>query len=185
MTLSQLLVFCWISLAFFGLWKVKVAQSCLTLCNAMDYTVHGIPQARILEWVAFPFSRGSSQPRDGTQISHIVDGFFTSWTTGEALGLWKHQPNLPSPSHGILPILFIFMSVLYYPLNQLHDHGWVMTHSLKNTGPAYTTSAAGWALGSQQKLWGSDESKSRHTSAQLTFTWSPSLAIRLLLCFLY
>ena len=37
---------------------------CLTRCNPMDYTVHGILQARILEWVAFPFSRGSSQPRD-------------------------------------------------------------------------------------------------------------------------
>ena len=43
--------------------KLKVAQLCLTLCNPMDYTVHGILQARILEWVAFPFSRGSSQPR--------------------------------------------------------------------------------------------------------------------------
>ena len=44
--------------------KVKVAQSCLTLCNPMDYTAHGILQARILERVAVPFSRGSSQPRD-------------------------------------------------------------------------------------------------------------------------
>ena len=44
--------------------KVKVAQLRLTLCDPKDYTVHGIPQARILEWVAFPFSRGSSQPRD-------------------------------------------------------------------------------------------------------------------------
>ena len=43
--------------------KVKVAGLCLTLCNPMDYTVHGILQARILEWVAFPFSKGSSQPR--------------------------------------------------------------------------------------------------------------------------
>ena len=40
--------------------KVKVAQSCLTLCDPMDYTVHGILQARILEYVGFPFSRGSS-----------------------------------------------------------------------------------------------------------------------------
>ena len=44
--------------------KVKVAQSCLTLCDPMDYTVSGIVQVRILEWVAFSFSRGSSQPRD-------------------------------------------------------------------------------------------------------------------------
>ena len=53
--------------------KVKVSQSCPTLCNPTDYTytVHGIFQARILEWVAFPFSRGSSQPRDQTQVSCI------------------------------------------------------------------------------------------------------------------
>ena len=51
--------------------EVKVAQSCPTLCNTMDYTVHGILQARILEWVAIPFSRGSSQPRDQTQVSAL------------------------------------------------------------------------------------------------------------------
>ena len=44
--------------------RVKVAQSCLTLCDPIDYTVNGILQARVLEWVAIPFSRGSSQPRD-------------------------------------------------------------------------------------------------------------------------
>ena len=54
----------------------KVTQSCLTLCDPMDYRVHGILQARILEWVAFPFSRGSSQPRNRTQVSHIEGGFF-------------------------------------------------------------------------------------------------------------
>ena len=64
--------------------EVKVAQSRLTLCDPMDYTVRGILQARILEWVAFPFSRGSSQPRDWTQVSHIGGGFLTSWATREA-----------------------------------------------------------------------------------------------------
>ena len=58
--------------------KVKVAQLCLTLCDPMDYTVHRILQARILEWVAIPCSRGSSQPRDRTQVSHIAGRFFTS-----------------------------------------------------------------------------------------------------------
>ena len=58
--------------------KVKVTQLCLTLCNPVDYTVHGILQARILEWAAFPFSRGSSQPRDQSQVSHIAGGFSTS-----------------------------------------------------------------------------------------------------------
>ena len=57
--------------------KVKVAQSCLTLCDPMDYKVHGILQARILEWVAFPFPRGFSQPRDRTQVC-IEGRFFTS-----------------------------------------------------------------------------------------------------------
>ena len=54
------------------------AQSSLTLCDPMDYMVHGILQARIPEWVAFPFSRGSSQPWDRTQVSIIAGGFFTS-----------------------------------------------------------------------------------------------------------
>ena len=63
--------------------KAKVAQSCLTLCNAMDYMVHGILKARILEWVAFPFSRGSSQARDLTQVSCIAGRFFTRWATRE------------------------------------------------------------------------------------------------------
>ena len=58
--------------------KVKEAQSCLTLCDPMDYTVHGILQARILEWVAFPFSRGSSHPGERTQVSCLVGRFFTS-----------------------------------------------------------------------------------------------------------
>ena len=48
--------------------KVKVTQSCPTLCNPMDHTIHGNLQARILEWVAFPFSRESSQPRHQTQV---------------------------------------------------------------------------------------------------------------------
>ena len=56
---------------------VKVVQSCLTLCDPMDYTVHAIHQARILEWVGISFSRGSSQPRVQTQVSHVAGRFFT------------------------------------------------------------------------------------------------------------
>ena len=65
--------------------KVKVGQLCLTLCDPVNYTVPGILQARILEWVAFPFSRASSLPRDRTQVSKIAGGFFTSWATKEAI----------------------------------------------------------------------------------------------------
>ena len=66
--------------------KVLVTQSCPTLCDPMDCSspgssVHGILQARILEWVAVPSSRGSSQPRDGTQVSMppaVAGTFFTT-----------------------------------------------------------------------------------------------------------
>ena len=67
-----------------------VAQSCMTLCHSMDCSppgssVQGVLQARILEWVAMPSSRGSSQPRDQIQVSCIAGGFFTVWAIREAL----------------------------------------------------------------------------------------------------
>ena len=68
-----------------GCSNVKVTQSCLTLCNPMDYTAHGILQARILDWVAFPFSIRSSQPRNWTGVSCIAGGFFTNWAISETL----------------------------------------------------------------------------------------------------
>ena len=55
----------------------------------MDYRVHEILQARILERVAFPFSRGASQPRDQTQVSHIAGEFFTNLATREALDKFR------------------------------------------------------------------------------------------------
>ena len=64
-------------LEFTQLHIFKVAQLCPTLRDPVDL-VHGILQARILEWVAFPFCRGSSQPRDQIQVSHIAGRFFTS-----------------------------------------------------------------------------------------------------------
>ena len=86
--------------------KVKVTQSCPTLCNPMDYTAHGILQTRILKWVALPLCRRSSQPRDQTQVSRIAGGFFASWATREAQEYWNGEPNsspvdLPDP--GIEP----------------------------------------------------------------------------------
>ena len=67
----------------------EVAQSCPTLCDPMDCSlpdssVHGIIQSRILEWVAISFSRGSSQPRDWTQVSCIRGRCFNLWDTREA-----------------------------------------------------------------------------------------------------
>ena len=73
---------------------MKVAQLCLTLCSPMDHTVHGILQARILERVAFPFSRGSSQPRDQTQVSLIMGRLFISWATRKAQEYWSGSLSL-------------------------------------------------------------------------------------------
>jgi len=69
--------------------KERKVQSCLTLCNHMDCSlpgssVHGIFQARVLEWVAISFCRGSSWPRDRTQVSHIAGRRFIVWATREA-----------------------------------------------------------------------------------------------------
>ena len=80
--LTSVVALSFIILSNFICLKVKVAQLCTTLCDPMDYglpgsSVHGIFQARILEWVAVPFSRGASQPRDRTQVSCIAGGFFT------------------------------------------------------------------------------------------------------------
>ena len=68
----------------------KVTQSCLSLCNPMDCnlpvsSVHGILQARVLEWIAMSFSRASLQPRDWTLVSCITSRFFTIWATREGL----------------------------------------------------------------------------------------------------
>ena len=71
-----------------------------TLCKPMDCSlsgssVHGILQARILEWVAIAFSRGSSQPRDRTQVSRIGGRRFNLWATREALRVIKKR-HLPA-----------------------------------------------------------------------------------------
>ena len=68
---------------------VKVTQSCLTFCDPVDYTVHGILQAKILEWVAFPFSRGSSQPRDQTQVSRVAGDSLPAEPQGKAQEYWS------------------------------------------------------------------------------------------------
>ena len=64
--------------------KVKVAQSCPTLCDPMDCTVNGILQARILDWVTCSFSRESSCPKTQTSVFYIAGGFFTKGTIRES-----------------------------------------------------------------------------------------------------
>ena len=82
----------------------EVAQVCLTLCDPMNSSLHqappsmGFSRQEVLEWVAISFSRESSQPRDWTQVSHIVDRHFTVWATREvqqkcSLKHWVIQAN--------------------------------------------------------------------------------------------
>ena len=75
-------------------WVSEVTQLCPTLCDPMDYSIpcssiHGILQARVLEWAAISSSRGSSWPRDQTRVSRIVDRCFTIWATREVLSKYK------------------------------------------------------------------------------------------------
>ena len=98
--------------------NVLVIQSCPILCNPMDCSlplssVHGFLQARILEWVANPFSRGFSWPRDWTQVSHIADRFLTVWATREVLGILKCVASVllqgSSPPRGQTCISYIYL----------------------------------------------------------------------------
>ena len=98
-------------------YKVLVTQLCPIVCDFMDYSpqssfVHGILQERIMEWIAIPFSKGSSLPRDWTQMSYIAGRFFTSWTTGEAHlylipNIFYHPVRKPIPIKQSFPFLHL------------------------------------------------------------------------------
>ena len=97
--------------------KVKAAQSCPTLCDPMDYTVHGIFQARMLEWIDLPFSKGSSQPRNRTrglphcrwilyQLSHKGNPRILEWIAYPFSG----GSSQPRNQTGVLCITGIFFT---------------------------------------------------------------------------
>ena len=103
--------------------KVKFAQSSPTLCNPMDYTVDGILQARILEWVAFPFSRGSPslprETRDQPQVSRTAGGFFTSWTTKENLSFpFSFTRRFPHISNCVITVV-VYLEELWPPWKEV------------------------------------------------------------------
>ena len=102
----------------------EVAQSCPTLCDPTDYSlpgfsVHGIFQARLLEWVAISFSRGSSQPRDWTQVSRIGGRCFTHWATRE---LEKWLSFLPT-THLFSWLFFLFSERMALHILNLFQFG--------------------------------------------------------------
>ena len=102
-------------------WEIAVAakllQSCLTLCDPINgsppgSSVPGILQARIVEWVAISFSRGSSQPRDRTRVSRIVGRHFTHWATREMM------------STSIISFLFVFWWRMWVMIQHYFNEAW-------------------------------------------------------------
>jgi len=115
---------------------VKVSQSCPTLYYPMDYTVHGILPARILEWVAFPFSRGSSQPRDWTRVSCIASRFFTK------------NPELSKKAPKDCKEHFIQGHQDEYYCNRLSQQirDWTPSESKRKSGKFIDKVQSGWSL---------------------------------------
>ena len=100
----------------------------------MDYTVHGILQARIPQWVAVPFSRGSYQPRDRTQVSHIAGRFFTSRATREAHQLIYSLTNT-----------YVFYLAFFSSVQSL-SHVWLFVISGTGALQASLSSTISWGL---------------------------------------
>ena len=117
--------------------KVLVTQWCLTVCDPMDCSlpgssVHGISQARILEWVVISFSRGTSRPRDQTQVSCIAGRFFNVWAMSvlfvHSIGcitisvLWIRKPKLRE----------VMWPFHVHPANKWWTWDWIPAESLSH-----------------------------------------------------
>ena len=112
----------------------EVAQSCLTLCDPMDCSlqcssVNGIFQARVLEWGAIAFSRGSSQPRDQTWVSRIIGRCFTIWATREvqqrAKSIWNgaNKFTFHSLARRTFSLLLLNQTWVHLPMhNTMYQH---------------------------------------------------------------
>ena len=107
------------SVLFFPIHGVLVAQSRPTLCDPMDHSlpssfVHWILQARMLPWVAIPFSRGSSQPRDLTWVSRIGGRYFTIWATRLVLPIYSQVVFWECGKSGETYQAYFFIVILGY-----------------------------------------------------------------------
>ena len=112
LSFKKLLVICGNSCYWYIDCMSSESESHSVVSNSLQsHTVHGILQARVLEWVAVPSSRGSSQPRDRTQVSCIAGGFFTSWATREAL---KQREAQMSSDLIIFFSFLVSQTVLYH-----------------------------------------------------------------------
>ena len=120
---------------FLYMWRKKeskVTQSCMTLCDPMDCSlpgssVHGIDQARILEWVAISFSRRSSWSRDWTLVSHIVGRCFTVWATRIDVYSLKKLPLVSVSMHKSMGLTKVSSP------DTRENAVWVLGYSINNT----------------------------------------------------
>ena len=134
----------------------EVAQSCPTLCDPMDCSLpgsslHGILQARVLEWVAISFSRGSSWPRDRTWVSRIPGRRFNLWATREALWLTsmlvissiqfspQSCPTLCDPMNRSMPGLPVHHQLLEFTQSHVHWVGDAIQPSHPLSSPSSPT----------------------------------------------
>ena len=127
-------------------WVSEFAQSCLTLCDPMDcrslprFTVHGIFQARALEWVAVSFYRGSSSPRDRTRVSHIGGRCFTIWATREVPNLHEKRKK---KDHGHCLVVCCQYDLLQFSESWQNHYIWEVWSANQWDAPKAATSAAG------------------------------------------
>ena len=141
-----------------GKWS-EFAQSCLTLCDPVDSSlpgssVHGIFQAVVLEWIAMSFSRGSSQPRDQTWVSQIVDRRFTVWATLVVSNSLWHDGLSGSSVHGILQARILGWVVWLVRSGKVSLRKWQLTWApqrnwslpqIEDWKPEETRTCAWWA----------------------------------------
>ena len=119
--------------------KVLVSQSCPTLCDPLDCSplgssVHGILQARIVEWVAIPFLRGSSWPKDWIHISHKADRFFTVWATMKPIVKVYHNLILKIWKLGCELFFFFWLYPWYVVEKAIATHSSVLSWRIQGTG---------------------------------------------------
>ena len=117
----------------------SIAQLCLTLCHPMDcsppgFSVDGISQARILEWVATSYSRGSSWPRQQTRVSWLAGGFLTNGLPGKSRR--KNLNSGPANLQGLccLTLFFVYTGVGYKKSIRFRNSAWPLPRACCNTG---------------------------------------------------
>ena len=110
-------------------WLKRKPSVMSDFCDPIDSRVHGILQASILDWVAFPFSRGSSKPRDQTQVSRILERFFTIPHCRQILHQLIHQGSpTASQIHFCQFFNAQFFSTSCHHITVRHNHSWLWMH---------------------------------------------------------